>query len=198
MSRAIALSLSALLIGGAAFADSPPQSHQITITDLPTHIMVDNYSAPIPAINAAFGLFPEISVEAVQDGRAKAKPCFGTVDQDRRLLGTVVAQAVGAAGYSVVASSPLKIAFRIEALDCGTDTKTKRHASWRLSGSLSLGAKGEPLRSVTIDSGRTVESDFIAGTADNFRDIDTPQGVAAASLRDRLRDLLRSKQFQPE
>jgi len=198
MSRAIALSLSALLIGGAAFADSPPQSHQITITDLPTHIMVGNYSAPIPAGNLAFGLFPEISVGAAQDGRTKAKPCFGTTDQDRRLVDTVVAQALGAAGYSVTASAPLKIKFTIEALECATDTKTKRHASWRLSGSLSLGAKSEPLRSVTIDSGRTVESDFIAGTADDFRDIDTPQGVAAASLRDRLRDLLRSKQFQAE
>jgi hypothetical protein len=180
-----------------AASSADPETHKITVTDDPTHVVV-GASSPIPSGNAAFGLFPEIAIDVVQDRRPKPKPCFGSVDADRRIVGAVLTQALSAAGYSVVPSAPLKIELTLDALECASDSTTKRHAAWRLSGNMLYGAKGDGGRTIGISGGRTVDSDFAPGTADDFRDIDTPQGIAAASMRDRLRDMFRSKQFEPE
>ena len=194
--RAYLATLALLASSAAPAADT--QTHTTTVNDQPTTVSVRTSALPMPSAHSAFGLFPEITVEPTQDRRPAGKSCFGTAEEDRRIVGAVAAQALSAAGYFVVPAAPLKIAFSIDELNCAAASKTERQADWRLSGIMSSGTGKDRILDVSIKSGRSVTSDFPPGAADNFRDIDTPQGVAAASLRDRLRDMFRSKQFQPE
>jgi hypothetical protein len=177
-----------LFAGAIALAE---QVNSVTVTDLPTHSTIATNSTP-----QAFGLLPEISLSEVGDERSAAKTCFGSLAEDRRIVAAVMTQALSGAGFSVVANAPLKFSTTIQTLDCTADSKSRRHAAWRLSGTMTSGSANTRIRTVTIDGGRQVESNFPPKTAANFRDIDTPQGVAAASMRDRLRDLFQSSQFQ--